>query len=251
MIRLEAGQLEQLSAAVPLNVFGIRLEWFIAIVGVVGCFILFAFWQWWQNKKRAKNFEASKGHILIEFLPENGSIPVDRVLCEEHKGAVKKIERSGRMFSTNLFARPKDKSIDKMLDEYYLLPEHDYKDYWPYGARSSQQVSITKYYFKINDPCPYMPHDMSRWDTEKYARLTATLSRTSKDDVDSEMMMKELKGAYTSIENMVSKLKYIVVILIIVIAGLFVSGVGAFMAYRSSVIATEALNAIVRFVTGK
>ena len=91
MIVLEPYQVETFIAK-PLNVFGIRLEWFIAIVGVIGCFVLFAVWQWWQNKKRRENFLEAQNSVLIEFLPDDGSIPVDRAICSVHKGIAKKIE---------------------------------------------------------------------------------------------------------------------------------------------------------------
>jgi len=157
----------------------------------------------------------------------------------------KKVETKSRAtFFTDAFVKaPKGHA----LDAYYLLPEHDYLEYYPLSARPAQQILLQKYYFVENDPCPKNPHDPSKWDADRYVRVTSAIAKLAKDESNLQVLVSEMSGVWQNIAEFVQKLKMIPYIL------MAIGGVGlvvlfvAFMVFQSN----QGIQQLVKFLVGK
>lgn len=156
----------------------LSLGGFIIVIMITGLVVAAMAFFMWDRGKKSKNIKAIQGKVLLEIAPQFGGI-VQRLLVEEFKGEAKVIEDKSRAtFTVSSTAKvPQGTSVV----EYFLVPEHDYMDRWPETFFKSQQVVVTKYYFKENDPFPQMPHDASKWDDDRRTRITATMAKLAKD----------------------------------------------------------------------
>lgn len=236
MIVLEPQPVETYLSA--LSFFGLRLEWFIIILLVVGSFLFFAGFQWWQNRKRRINLADVEGRVLIESLPPTGSVPVKRVLCKEENGEV-----------TIEYTNPKTKEVKKVV--HGLLPEHEYLDYWPYNVPKAQQVSVRKYYFRFNEYTPEIPHNAKEWDSKRYTDVTATMSQMGREESVTRAALQEFSGVFKQLEGMAEKFKYITLTFFAVIGCILLSGAAAFLAFRNTQVMGDVLTLISKFVLGK
>jgi len=227
-----------------IGVFGIRLEYFILILLITGIVLFLLFYFWWQGYKRNQNLLQAKGKVLCEFTDPSGGLPVRRILCEAFKGEIKTIEDKSRaLFTTDAYAKaPKGHAIDS----YYLLPEHDYLDVYPYGVKPSQQIMVKKFYFQVNDPCPRIPHDSNRWDAERYTRVTSAMAKLAKDESNLQVLVSEFSGLWSQLSEMVAKLKQLPLLLIVSLASIFISFIVGYLAFRSMQMST----AVYKFLVG-
>jgi hypothetical protein len=221
----------------PLVTFAFVL--FISL-GVFG----FLFILWWDRWRLNQHKRESAGKIICEFVPENGGLAY-WVLCAAYKMELRKVETKSRAtFMTDAFFKaPKGHSIDA----YYPLPEHDYLDWYPRNCRQVQQVKLQKYYFVENDPCPKMPHDPSRWDTERYVRITSAIAKLAKDESNLQVLVSEMSGVWQNIAEFVQKLKMIPILMYCIIGLALINLFTAFMVFQSN----NGIQQLVKFLVGK
>jgi hypothetical protein len=220
----------------PVTTFAIVVFISLIVFSALGFF-------WWNSRKLDQHKKESKGRVVCEFMPEHGG-KVWRELCEVYKMEAKKVETKSRavFFSDSFVKAPKGHS----LDAYYLIPEHDYLEVWPLNARPAQQVILQKFYFVENDPCPKMPHDPSRWDADRYTRVTSAIAKLAKDESNLQVLVSEMSGVWQNIAEFVQKLKLIQVIMIMVGGSILVNLFTAFMVFQSN----QGIQSLVKFLVG-
>lgn len=227
-----------------ITIMGMPIAVFAVVMMVLLMITITLIYFWWNSHRLAKNKEESKGRVICEFMPEHGG-KVYRELCESFKMEAKKVETKSRaMFMSDAYAKaPKGHA----LDAYYLLPEHDYLDVWPYNARPQQQVVLQKYYFVENDPCPKNPHDPSKWDADRYVRITSAIAKLSKDESNLQVLVSEMSGVWQNIADFVKALKLIPFILMAIGGLALITLFIGFMGFQTN----QAIQAISKFLIGK
>jgi len=240
---LQPGMVETTINPFAITILGLPMVTFFAILAVVLGVLGFLFFLWWDRMRLAQHKNEAKKRVICEFMPEHGGL-VWRELCEVFKMEVKKVETKSRaMFMADAFVRaPKGHAIDA----YYCLPEHDYLELYPLGARPAQQIVLQKYYFVENDPCPKMPHDPSRWDSDRYTRVTSAIAKLAKDESNLQVLVSEMSGVWQNIADFVQKLKLIQVIMIMVGGSILVNLFTAFMVFQSN----QGIQQLVKFLVG-
>lgn len=215
-----------------------------AIILVITLIVLIALiYFWWNSYKLNKNKEATRNRVICEIVMEGGG-RVRRELCEQYKMEAKKVETQSRAtFMASAYIKP----LSGSLDAYYLLPEHDYLDVWPLNARPAQQVNLQKYYFVENDPCPKMPHDPSRWDSDRYIRVTSAIAKLAKDESNLQVLVSEMSGVWQNIADFVQKLKMIPIIMYMIGGLALINLFTAFMVFQSN----NGIQQLVKFLVGK
>jgi hypothetical protein len=241
---LQAETLGMPGGLFAVTILGVPLTTFLLVmVFVLGVGIWLTFLMW-DRTRLAKNKLESKDRVICEFMSESGG-KVWRELLEKHKMEIKAVQTKSRaMFMADAFIKaPKGHAIDA----YYALPEHDYLDVWPMNARATQQVTLQKYYFVENDPCPKMPHDPKLWDTDRYLRITAAIAKLAKDESNLQVLVSEMSGVWQNIADFVKKLQMIP-LLLLAIGGLgLVCLFTAFMVFQSN----QGIQQLVKFLVGK
>ena len=234
------GIIEYLNATtilgMPVPTFAIILFISLVVLSALGFF-------WWNANRLAKHKNESRGRIIAEFMPEHGG-KVYRRLCEVYKMEVKQVQSQSRAFfmASSYVKAPKDHAIDG----YYALPEHDYLDVWPENAKPIQQVTLQKFYFVENDPCPKNPHDPKAWDTERYIRITAAIAKLAKDESNLQVLVSEMSGVWQNIADFVKKLNLITILLYMVGANILVNLFTAFMGFQNN----QGIQSLVKFLVG-
>lgn len=227
-----------------VTIFGMPLATF-AIVCVVSLGVIIALiYFWWNANRLAKNKNESRGKIIAEFLPEHGG-KVYRVLCEVYKMEVKQVQSQSRaFFMASAFVKAPPKHS---IDGYYALPEHDYLDQWPENAKPMQQVTLQKFYFTENDPCPKMPHDPSKWDSARYTAVTSAIAKLAKDESNLQVLVSEMSGVWQNIADFVQKLKMIPILMYMIGGLALINLFTAFMVFQSN----QGIQQLVKFLVGK
>ena len=240
---LQPGMVETTINPFAITILGMPIITFFAILAIVLGVLGFLFFLWWDRMRLNQHKAESKDRVICEFMPEHGG-KIYRVLCESYKMEAKKVEtRSRATFFTDAFVKaPKGHA----LDAYYLLPEHDYLEYYPLSSRPAQQTLLQKYYFVENDPCPKNPHDPSKWDAERYVRVTSAIAKLAKDESNLQVLVSEMSGVWQNIAEFVQKLKLIQVIMIMVGANILINLFGAFMTFQSN----QGIQQLVKFLVG-
>jgi len=226
-----------------ITILGMPIVTFFAILAVVLGVLGFLFFLWWDRMRLAQHKNEAKKRVICEFMGENGGL-VWRELCEVFKMEVKKVETKSRaMFMADAFVRaPKGHAIDA----YYCLPEHDYLELYPLGARPAQQIVLQKFYFVENDPCPKNPHDPSKWDAERYVRVTSAIAKLAKDESNLQVLVSEMSGVWQNIADFVQKLKLVPITMYMVAAAILINLFTAFMVFQSN----QGIQSLVKFLVG-
>lgn len=235
------GIIEYLNA---FTILGMPVVTFFAVLAVTLAVLAFLFFLWWDRMRLNQHKAESKDRVICEFMPEHGG-KVYRILCESYKMEAKKVETKSRAtFFTDAFVKaPKAHA----LDAYYLLPEHDYLEFYPLSARPAQQILLQKYYFVENDPCPKNPHDPSKWDADRYVRVTSAMAKLAKDESNLQVLVSEMSGVWQNIAEFVKKLSLIQILLYMVGADILVDLFTAFMGFQ----ANNGISQLVKFLVGK
>jgi hypothetical protein len=244
MYVLEAVTLETSVFPFEILILGMPILGFFALFFAVLGILSWLFILQWDRWRLGQHKKESKGKVICEFVPPNGGEAYWE-LCDQYKMEVRKVETKSRAtFMTDAFYKaPAGHSVDA----YYALPEHNYEDWWPKNARRVQQVKLTKYYFQENDPCPKMPHDPSKWDSERYIRITSAIAKLAKDESNLQVLVSEMSGVWQNIADFVQKLKWIPYIFFAV-CGLYILVLfGDFMGFQIN----QSISQIVKFLVGK
>jgi hypothetical protein len=220
----------------PVVTFGVLLFITLVVLSALGFF-------WWNANRLAKHKNDSRGKIIAEFLPEHGG-RVYRVLCEVYKMEVKQVQSQSRAYfmASGFIKAPPSHAIDG----YYALPEHDYLDQWPENAKPMQQVTLQKFYFVENDPCPRLPHDPSRWDADRYTRVTSAIAKLAKDESNLQVLVSEMSGVWQNIADFVQKLKMIPILMYMIGGLALINLFTAFMVFQSN----QGIQQLVKFLVG-
>lgn len=244
MYVLEAVTLETTTLPFDILIMGMPILGFVGLVVAVLGFLGFLFFLWWDRMRLAQHKAESKDRVICEFMPEHGG-KVYRILCESYKMEAKKVETKSRAtFFTDAFVKaPKGHA----LDAYYLLPEHDYLEVYPLNARAAQQIILQKYYFVENDPCPKNPHDPSKWDADRYVRVTSAIAKLAKDESNLQVLVSEMSGVWQNIADFVTKLRLIPYVLMAIGGLALVCIFTAFMIFQ----ANQGVQQLVKFWVGK
>ncbi len=202
-----------------ITILGMQIATFIIVMCLVVVVAGLLIYYFWKHKKTQEHKQEAKGNVLLEFVDTFGG-PVQRVLCEEYKGEAKKIEDQSRgMFTVNAMAKVKDMPISDRIghsiDSYFLLPEHDYLDEWPYDVPEDERQVVKKFYFTKNCPWPNMPHDRSRWDQERYMKITANIAKNARNEVGLEYLVTAMTAPLRELIDRIKGLKHIPLILIL------------------------------------
>jgi hypothetical protein len=240
---LQPGMVETAINPFAITILGMPVGTF-AIVLVLSLGILIALiYYWWNANRLAKNKNDSRGKIIAEFMPEHGG-KVYRVLCEVYKMEVKQVQSQSRAFfmASSYAKAPKDHSIDG----YYALPEHDYLDVWPENAKPVQQVTLQKFYFVENDPCPKMPHDPSKWDQARYIAVTSAIAKLAKDESNLQVLVSEMSGVWQNIADFVKKLQMIPILMYMLGGLALINLFTAFMTFQNN----QGIQSLVKFLVG-
>ena len=232
-----------LASADAIKIFGMPYMTFIIVLVIVLGVGALLFYLLYQARKRAQYNREAAGRVLCEFTSVTGGL-VRRELCEEYKGEVKKIETKSRAtFMSSQYAKP---PTGHAIDAYYLLPEHDHLDLWPPGKNPMQQVTVKKYYFTENDPCPKIPRNPEKWDAERYTRITATIAKLAKDESNLQVLVSEMSGVWQNIADFVTKLKRIDIIVIMLIVMIVIQLISGYLSFQTN----STAGAIARFLLG-
>jgi len=243
MYVLEASLLETPSLSFDILIMGMPIMGFFGVMILVLGVGALLFILWWDRMRLNQHKKETEGKIICEFVPENGGLAY-WVLCSAYKMELRKVETKSRAtFMTDAFFKA---PAGHAIDAYYPLPEHDYLDWYPRNARKVQQVKMQKYYFVENDPCPKMPHDPSRWDTERYIRITSAIAKLAKDESNLQVLVSEMSGVWQNIADFVQKLKWIPYIFYAVLGLYLLELFGDFMGFQ----ANQGIQQIVKFLIG-
>ena len=244
MYVLEAVVLETPTLLSDITIMGMPIMGFFVLLFVVLGILSWLFILQWDRWRLGQHKKESKGKIICEFVPPNGGEAYWE-LCDQYKMELRKVETQSRAaFMTDAyFKAPKGHAIDA----YYGIPEHDYQDWWPKNARRVQQVKLTKYYFQENDPCPKMPHDPAKWDTERYIRITSAIAKLAKDESNLQVLVSEMSGVWQNIADFVQKLRLIPYVLIAVGGLALICIFTAFMIFQTD----QGVQQLVKFLVGK
>jgi hypothetical protein len=229
-----------------LLILGLYWPYFVfCVLPILGFILWLVFKVFYDSYKRGRNQAIASISVLLEIAPISGG-PVARHVCEFYKGEAKKVEnRSRATFMATIFAKPPE---GHAIDAYYLLPEHEYlENDWPFDAPKSQKYPIIKYYFTENDPCPKIPHDPSKWDTERYDRITSSIAKLSKDEAGLQIIVSEMSGIWQNIQAFLDKLKMAAYAFYTSLVNVLIQLGIAFMLYQI----WQRLDGISRFLVGK
>lgn len=160
---------------------------------------------------------SGKRKLLCEFCSPEG---ITQQLCEVFKGQVKKEEAGSRAtFNINKFVKPKNQPMETSIDTYFVLQDHCFPCQWPEGKPPSQQVTVMKTHYLINDPMPKITGSMD-WNTEKYDRTTSALAKYAQDEKSMQVLVTEVTGTWKQIEQFVEYLKKVPFVLYASLASL-------------------------------
>lgn len=184
---------------IPLLNFIIGIVVIVVLVGAIGGWI---FKLMYDRKQREKNQLATVGHVVGEFLPENGGT-ARFLLVETFKGEARKIEENNRVLFTRLFAKPPSEIEGQNIDSYLLMPEHDWDIWWPIGKPKAQQVSMKMYKWIVNDPIPKIPHDAKKWDEDRYFIVSSSMYHNAKEESVTNIIVSKQSQNWKDIRDLV------------------------------------------------
>ena len=201
-----------------IKIFGIPLPVFWGIAAVSITVLIMLWWFWRNQRKREQHKLEAKDHVLGEFSDPSGALPVQRVLCEVFKGEVKVVTSKNRaMFATNTYVKIPKNLEGSFIDTYYTLPEHDYKDEWPYQERPSRRIIVTKFYWQLGDPVPKIPHDSRKWDADRYIKITTAMITAAKSEANLQVLVGEFTKYWDQLTDMLKLLKLIKPVMVILV----------------------------------
>lgn len=221
MIALQPSGVEAYSS-ILIKITPSQIVSYLFIIIVTIAIVVFVGRTFYTTHRRNKHIKDAKGMILCEFTPATGGGQVYRVLCREEKGEIRKVDlKEHGKFETDSFVRsPKQLPNEVDIEQYLLLPEHDYLDVYPFGVSPAQQVPIRKYYFNEGEPYSQMPHDSKKWNTERYSRVTAQMFHASQDTVALKGILGEVSGMmqhfYDALDNL-KKMRLVIIGLVVVV----------------------------------
>jgi hypothetical protein len=195
----------------------------LMVVAVAGFFIGKTFW---DQRRYKKNKEEVIGKVLCEFAPTSGG-QVSRELLEEYQGIIKRPESTSKAS----FFMPIKKTEKTEFTEYHAVPEHEYLDVYPANAPEKQQVIVRKFYFNENDPSPRMPHDASRWNDERYIKISSAISKDARNEASLRVLTSEMSGIWASIENFINYLKRLPTMMILSLVNIGITAIAILFLY--------------------
>jgi hypothetical protein len=224
------------------TILGMPLIQFVLVAIIVALLSWQLLRYMWNARQRNKHILEAKGKVLLEFTDNHGG-KVERVLCTEFKGEARKEEHESRgTFTIQNMAKVPGHSIDC----YFLLPEHDYLDTYPYDVPECQQIQIKKFYFTKNCPWPNIPHDASKWDTERYVKVTSTMAKLAKDESNLQVLVSEMSGIWEPMMKALEQLKHMSMIKILGFVQIVMLLIVGYFGWANM----NAISAIAKFITG-
>ena len=212
------------------GIFGFTIPGFFGILLVVGLVATIIIYLWLDKRKKQQNIQATRGMLLCEFCSPEGTY---NVLCEVFKGQIKKIEDKSRAtFTIDKFVKAPKKG-DQSIDVYYVLQDHCFPCRWPEGKPTSQQVTVMKTHYLVNDPIPKITYQPSEWNSGRYERTTSALAKYAQDEKNMQVLVSEIAGVWKRIEDFVGYLTKIPTMFIINLALVLICLVSAFLAYKA------------------
>jgi len=250
MIIMDKPPIELIEA--EIRILGMPFVTFFLVLGiglVVFCFCAYfvgrMFYYDWLRKKIRKALEGKVQGVIIGV-----GKPIQRVLMEEFKGEARVVTAKNRAtFTVANFAKAPEGV--GAIDTYYLLEEHDHLDFFPLDKPKAVQQLIKTYIFNENDPCPKVPHDPSKWDTERYTKITSTIATLSKEESNLQILVSDMAKHWKDFTDLLMYVKKLSLIQILLFVLIGVGLINAYLSFNAGSTSSNVLKLLSQFIIGK